>query len=121
MTTGGTGALVIGSASSGYQALAAGDNALLFPYVIEDGTAWETGYGTYTSSGTSFARTTRNASSTGSALNVTTAAFLYIDWTATIAQSAERASRGFISGCELAWVSASAIDSGPGKVHIEGL
>ena len=86
-----------------------------------DGTAWETGYGTYTSSGTSFARTTRNASSTGSALNVTTAAFLYIDWTATIAQSAERASRGFISGCELAWVSASAIDSGPGKVHIEGL
>lgn len=79
VTTGGTGSLVIGSASSGYQALAAGDDGKLFPYVIEDGTAWETGYGTYTHSGTGFARTYRSASSTGSALSVSTSAYLMVD------------------------------------------
>lgn len=79
VTTGGTGPLVIGSASSGNQALAAGDDGKLFPYVIEDGTAWETGYGTYTHSGTGWARTYRSASSTGSALNVSTSAFLIVD------------------------------------------
>src|SRR4051812_24043900 len=79
VATGGSGSLVLGAASSGFQAFQAGDDGLIFPYTIEDGTAWETGYGTYTHSGTSFARTTRKASSTGSALTVSASAFVFAD------------------------------------------
>ena len=65
VSAGGTGALTLGAAVSGFQAFGAGDDGKTFPYSIQDGTAWETGRGTYTHSGTSFARTSRTASSTG--------------------------------------------------------
>lgn len=87
VSAGGAGALTLGAASSGYQAFGAGDDGKLFPYSIQDGTAWETGYGTYTNSGTSFARTARTASSTGSALTVSTSAFLWVDLVSNIAAS----------------------------------
>jgi hypothetical protein len=92
VSAGGSGALTLGAAASGSQAFAAGDDGKLFPYVIEDGTAWETGYGTYTHSGTSFARTTRTASSTGSALTVTTSAYVLVDVIADLVR-AERPRR----------------------------
>jgi hypothetical protein len=79
ISAGGTGTITLGAAPSGYQALAAGDNAKYFPYVLDDSGAWETGYGLYTSSGTTFARTLRTDSSTGGAINVTTAGFFYVD------------------------------------------
>jgi hypothetical protein len=101
VSAGGTGALTLGSASSGYQALAAGDNGLLFAYVIEDGTAWETGYGTYTHSGTSFARTSRTASSTGSALNVSTNAVVFVDIGSSIAQGMDLAAQAIAPGGRL--------------------
>ena len=84
VTAGGTGALTLGAAVSGFQALAAGDDAKVFPYVIQDGSAWETGFGTYANSGTAFTRTTRHSSSTGGALNVTTSALLCVDLTSTL-------------------------------------
>lgn len=87
VSAGGAGALTLGSASSGYRALVVGDDGRLFPYIIEDGAAWETGYGTYTHSGTSFARTTRHDSSSGGALTVTTAAYVMVGWTATLGAS----------------------------------
>lgn len=87
VASGGTGTITLGSAPAGFQAFAAGDDGKLFPYSISDGTAWETGYGTYTHSGTTFARTLRTDSSTGSALNVTTAAFLFIALPSAIAKS----------------------------------
>jgi len=101
ISAGGTGALTLGAASSGYQALATGDNGLLFAYVIEDGTAWETGYGTYTHSGTSFARTSRTASSTGSALNVSTSAFLFVDIVSSLAQGMDLAGQAIAPGGRL--------------------
>lgn len=101
VSAGGTGALTLGAAASGYQALATGDNGLLFAYVIEDGTAWETGYGTYTHSGTSFARTSRRASSTGSALNVSTSAFLFVDVVSSVAEGMDLAAQAIAPGGRL--------------------
>lgn len=96
ITAGGTGAITLGLASTGYQSLGAADDGLLFPYVITDvGGAWETGTGTYTNSATSFARTNFKASSTGSALSVTTAAVFFVDIIAATAAAMEsRMSRG---------------------------
>jgi len=84
ITAGGTGNLTLGSAVANaaigyYQTLAAagavdGDT---FPYVIEDGTAFEWGIGTYIASGTSFSRSLIK-STTGSLLNVTTAAHMFV-------------------------------------------
>jgi hypothetical protein len=101
VTTGGSGRARHRLGFVGLQALGAGDDGKVFRYVIEDGSAWETGYGIYTNSGTSFARTTRDASSTGSALTVSTSAFLFVDLTAAGALSADNAARGNSPGGRL--------------------
>lgn len=71
-STTGTGTITLGSAATQYQALAAGDNGKIIPYVIEDGggSEWEEGWGVYTHSGTTL---TRNlvSSSSGSAISLT--------------------------------------------------
>jgi len=78
ISAGGAGALTLSGAVSGYQTFnaAIGVNKR-FPYVIRDGTAWETGKG-YISTSTNFVRETFHDSSTGSALTVTTAAEVYV-------------------------------------------
>ena len=79
-TTAGTGTITLGSAVSGYDSFAnAGvrDNDLV-SYCIEDGTDFELGYGTYTASGTTLARTTLVRSSTGSKLNLSGSAQVFI-------------------------------------------
>lgn len=77
--TTGTGTITLGSAVSGYQtfASAGAQDADLIHYTIEDGTAWEIGYGTYTSSGTTLSRTLVQ-SSTGSLLNLSGSAQVFI-------------------------------------------
>lgn len=90
--TTGTGTQTLGSAETGYQAFAAGDDGKTFDVVIEDGTAWEVARDClYTHSGTTLTRGTLEASSTGSALSLTGAQKVYVT------QTAERIRRDVLS------------------------
>ena len=79
----GTGAVSLGAAEDGYQTFAdAGvSDADVVRYVIEDGTDWEIGTGTYTATGTTLSRTL-GESSTGSLLNLSGDAVVYVSATA---------------------------------------
>ena len=71
-TTAGTGTVTLLGASAGFQSFAVVGNANTTYYTIaaQVGTEWEVGIGTYTSSGTTLARTTVLSSSNGgSAVN----------------------------------------------------
>ena len=82
--TTGTGTITLGAAESGYQTFA--DAGLVdtnvVRYVIEDGTAWEIGSGTYTASGTTLSRTPTESSGGGSAITLTGSAVVYVSATA---------------------------------------
>jgi hypothetical protein len=83
-TTTGTGTITLGSAltdatNGNYQALASGDNGNSFDILITDGAAWELAKGcVYTHSGTTLTRGTLVESSTGSALNLSGSAKVYV-------------------------------------------
>lgn len=82
--TPGTGTITLGSASSGYQSFASayGANATV-DVMILDGTAWEVARDcTYTHSGTTLSRGTLEASSTGSAISLTSSAIVSVVATA---------------------------------------
>lgn len=77
--TTGTGTITLGSAVTGYQSFASAGvaNGDVIYYTIEDGSAWEIGYGTYTSVGTTLTRN-RLESSSGALLSLTGAAQVFI-------------------------------------------
>jgi hypothetical protein len=66
-TTAGTGTITLLGAATGFQSFAVIGNANLTYYTIagQTGNEWEVGIGTYTSSGTTLARTTVLANSSG--------------------------------------------------------
>src|SRR5579863_4661 len=68
--TTGTGTLTLGAAVTGYQTFSSAGavNGATYRYVIVDGTAWEVGYGVYSSSGSTLTRNLVD-SSTGSLLS----------------------------------------------------
>ena len=66
-TTAGTGTITLAGASAGFQSFAVIGNSNTTYYCIaaQTGTEWEVGIGTYTSSGTTLARTTVFSNSSG--------------------------------------------------------
>jgi hypothetical protein len=78
--TTGTGTITLGAAESGYQTFAdAGvTDGDVVRYVIEDGTDWEIGTGTYTASGTTLSRTVDESSNADAALNLSGSAVVFV-------------------------------------------
>ena len=83
-STTGTGTITLGSAEDGYQTFADAGvaNADVVRYVIEDGSNWEIGTGTYTASGTTLSRTVSESSNSDAAINLSGSAIVFIGATA---------------------------------------
>jgi hypothetical protein len=73
-TTTGTGSVTLGGAVPGFQSFAVVGNGNTCYYTIVDGTAWEVGVGTYSTSGPTLARTTVLSNSSGNTSPITLAA-----------------------------------------------
>jgi hypothetical protein len=76
--TTGTGTLTLAGAVTGYQSFSAIGNANTTYYTITDGTLWEVGLGTYTSSGTTLSRDTVLSSSAGGVTKISVTAGSYV-------------------------------------------
>jgi hypothetical protein len=78
--TTGTGTITLGSAESGYQTFADAGvvDANVVRYVIEDGTNWEIGTGTYTATGTTLSRTVLESSNADVAINLSGSAVVFV-------------------------------------------
>ena len=83
-STTGTGTITLGSAESGYQTFADAGvaNADVVRYVIEDGSNFEIGTGTYTATGTTLSRTVSKSSNSDAAINLSGSATVFIGATA---------------------------------------
>lgn len=121
--TPGTGTITLNAAESGYQSFATayGANANV-DILIEDGTAWEIARDcTYTHSGTTVTRGTLEASSTGSAISLTSAAKVYVVHSAGRKYPNDLYGRGYIDGGVIAYLSATAITISACRVNINGV
>ncbi len=83
-STTGTGTITLGSAEDGYQTFADAGvaNADVVRYIIEDGSNFEIGTGTYTASGTTLSRTVSESSNSNNAINLSGSATVFIGATA---------------------------------------
>ena len=82
--TTGTGAITLGAAEPAFQTFADAGvvDGQVVRYVIEDGTDWEIGNGTYTAAGTSLSRSVIESSNSDAALNLSGNAKVYVTATA---------------------------------------
>jgi len=83
-STTGTGTITLGSAEDGYQTFAGAGvaNSDVVRYIIEDGSNFEIGTGTYTSSGTTLTRTVSESSNSNNAINLSGSATVFVGATA---------------------------------------
>jgi hypothetical protein len=118
----GTGAFTLSTAVSGYQALAAGDDGGIGTFNATEGTKWQTFVGTYTSSGTSLARTIPIDGSAGAATNetFTTAAVVFMTEISHSVRNSAPAP-GTIIGFNPQWTSTTVLGASSGVVYIESL
>jgi len=79
-STTGTGTITLALAEDGYQTfLDAGvTDGDTVRYVIEDGSNWEIGTGTYTASGTTLSRTVSESSNSDAAISLSGAAIVFV-------------------------------------------
>lgn len=101
-STVGTGALTLVAAVTKFQSFAAAGavNNDVVQYVIEDGNAWEIGIGTYGSAGTTLTRTLQE-SSTGSLLNLSGSAQVFITATDDTVQNSVDIKGGAIQNTQV--------------------
>ena len=83
-STTGTGTLTLGAAADGYQTFGAAGvtDGGVVRYVIEDGSNWEIGTGTYTASGTTLSRIVSESSNADAAINLSGTATVFVGATA---------------------------------------
>lgn len=120
--TPGTGTITLNAASSGHQTFgsAHGANATV-DCLFTDGTAWEVARDcTYTHSGTTLSRGTLEASSTGSAITLTSAAVVSQILTAGRGNVYHAASRGHIAGGVIAYSSTTVITVSACQIVVNG-
>ena len=79
-STTGTGTITLGSAITGFQTFAASGitNGQIVRYVIEDGSNFEIGAGTYTASGTTLTRSPSESTNSNNAISLSGAALVFI-------------------------------------------
>ena len=121
--TPGTGTITLGSASSGYQSFATAYAAnATVDILIVDGTAWEVARNcTYTNSGTTVTRGTLEASSTGSAISLTSAAVVSVIPTAEVGNWINNAISGYIVGLDITYSSTTAVAVSSGTISLNGV
>jgi hypothetical protein len=117
-STTGTGTITLGSAVTTYQTFAAAgvSDGDVVRYLIEEGTNWEVGTGTYTSSGTTLSRTVSESSNSGSAITLAGNAYVSI-----VAAAEDVTSDVAITGGSISGITDLAIaDGGTGASTVSG-